>query len=81
MSSITFSLEQQFTFKTWENYIRNLSHEETQELLLLAIRQASLIDRPEEKLTLQNLENHVHSLNKKKAQEIIIQAIRLHLLE
>lgn len=81
MSSSTISLAQQFKFQVWNRYIRNLSHEETQKLLLIAVRQAIKCDRPAGKLKQQNLENYIRSLNKEKAQDILLRAIRSHMLE
>ncbi|MDJ0569518.1 MAG: hypothetical protein QNJ53_10780 [Pleurocapsa sp. MO_192.B19] len=81
MSSSTVSLTRQFKFQAWKNTINNLNHQETKQLLLIAVRQSIPTNDLPGQIKLQNLENYIHSLKKEKAQDILLQVIRSHLLE
>lgn len=80
MSSSTIPLAQQVKLQAWQHCLRNLSQEEIQIILLIAIRQIIPTDCFEGELKLQSLEDYVRSLSKEQAEDILLRSIRSHLL-
>ena len=81
MSFLAVSLIKQFRFQAWKNCICSLNEEETKKLLLIAVKQAIVSDRPSEKIKLQDLENYIQSLTKEKAQDILLRVLRSNIAE
>lgn len=78
MLALLVNLIQRFQLKAWKIFIRNLSHEEAQTVLLNVIQQTLVTDFPEEVAKLPDIEKSIYYLGKKKTQDIMLQAIELH---